>query len=92
MEILRITFAEGLFLKLQVVCLQRYCENFVTEDYLGIFKNSQKFFRIANFQNSGRLLQIAPEIIVQLLLQSTFTLEVLRVFWHPSMKSYLKIF
>ena len=52
--ILRITFVGTFFvLKLQVMCLQRYCKR----QFLGIFR---KLFRMA----IGRLLQISPEILV----------------------------
>ena len=52
-----------------------------------LFGNSPIFFRIATFQNFGRLLQIPPEIIsvsaflVQFLLKSTFTAQVLLMFF-----------
>ena len=52
-------------LKLQVVCLQRYCKNSVADDFLGIL---QFFCRIATFENSGQLPQISLEIIVMSLL------------------------
>ena len=67
MAILRITFEEGLFvLKLHVMCLLCYCENSVTDNFLGTF---QLFLGWILFKTLCACFRFhSPEIIVMSLL------------------------
>ena len=82
-DILKITFAEGLFVsKLQVVCLQPYCKNFVTDEFLGIFQklSQQLLFKTLPVSDFTRNYFVSA-LLVQFLSESTYRTQVLQIFF-----------